>query len=197
VVLFIALRRPAQEMPAERPQPQWLALLGAAPQASFPANLAWAGLPELSNALPSAPGWQIRYNAVRTLALRGSARLPLNIMREMLDEERQMRNWRAVLVDGKLMSLEEYEKYLQKRNRPTVLADGREVADEDAARQMVLISLRSLTRWHQHGDAVHAIEQNNPSALAQVYQAVERLTHSPNLVVRTEAQKTQQELKKG
>ncbi len=173
VVLFVAMRRPVQEAPREKPRPQWLALLGAAPQATFPASVAWSGLPQLAAALPSPNGWQIRYNAVSTLALRGSPHLPLDIMREMLDEERQLHNWRAKL------------------------ADGREVADEGYAYQTVVVALKSLTRWHRHPDAVQSAEQNKPTELKQVYQAVDRLTQSPNLVVRTEAEKTRQELKKG
>jgi hypothetical protein len=173
VVLFIVLHRPARETPSEQARPEWLAVLGATPQASFPASLAWSGLPQLATALPSPPGWQIRYNAVSTLALRGSPYLPLDIMREMLDEERQLHNWRVVL------------------------ADGRQVANEGDAYQTVVVALKSLTRWHRHFDAVHAVEQSNPTALNQVYQAVDRLTKSANLVVRTEAEKTRQELRKG
>lgn len=173
VVLFVALRRPAREAPREQPRPEWVAMLGVAPPAAFPTSVPWGAMPELATALPSAPGWQIRYNAVRTLALRGSPHLSLDILREMLDEERQMRNWRAVLTDG------------------------RQVPDEDAAHQMVVIALKALTRWHQHADAVHVTEQSNPTGLKQVYQAVDRLTQSANLVVRTEAEKTRQELKKG
>ena len=171
VVLFIALRRPAQEMPAERPHPEWLALLGAAPQTGFPANVAWGSLPPLATAMPSAPGWEIRYNAALALARRGSAQLPLGLMREMLDEQQQMRNFRAVL------------------------ADGRQVADETAARETVLSALKALTQWHQLAPAV-TTERNNP-ALKEVYQAVDRLTQSANLVVRTEAEKTRQALKQG
>jgi len=165
VVLFIALRRPQQELPAERPHAEWLAFLAAAPQAGFPAALAWASLPQLGTALPSVKGWEIRYNAALALARRGSTGLPLGVMREMLDEDQQMRNFRATL------------------------ADGREVADESAARRTVLNALKALAQWHRHAGAVTAAGANDP-ALKQVYQAVDRLTYSPNLVVRTEAEKT-------
>lgn len=172
VVLFIALRRPAQDIPVERPHPEWLAVLGAMPQMAFPANVAWASLPPLATALPSAPGWEIRYNAALALARRGSAQLPLGLMREMLDEEQQMRNFRAVL------------------------ADGRQVADETAARQTVLSALKALALWHHHATAGSVAGRHNP-ALTEVYQAVDRLTQSTNLVIRTEAEKTRQELKQG
>jgi hypothetical protein len=172
VVLFIVLRRPAQETPAERPHPEWLAVLAASPQSPFPANVAWTALPPLATALPSAAGWEIRYNAALALARRGSAQLPLGLMREMLDEQQQMRNFRAVL------------------------ADGHQVADETAARKTVLSALKALTQWHQHPAAVRSAGPNNP-ALTEVYQAVDRLTQSPNLVVRTEAEKVRRELKKG
>src|ERR1700736_1810414 len=70
VVLYVALRRPDQEVRAE---------------------------PPLAAGLPSAPGWEIRYNATVALARRGSPQLPLGVLCEMLDEDRQMRNFRATL----------------------------------------------------------------------------------------------------
>jgi len=171
VVLYIALRRPRQELPVDQLRPEWLAPLAVTPQAGFPAALAWASFPQLGTALPSARGWEIRYNAVVALARRGSPALPLSLMREMLDEDQQMRNFRATL------------------------ADGRDVADETAARRTVLSALKALAQWHTHAAAVQSVGSDNP-ALVQVYQAVDRLTHSPNLVVRTEAGKTRQAFKR-
>jgi hypothetical protein len=85
----------------------------------------------------------------------------------MLDEDRQMLNFRATL------------------------SDGHEVPDEGAARRIVLGALKALAEWEHHADAVKTVGANNPGLL-QIQQAVERLTHSPNLVVRTEAEKTRQ-----
>ena len=73
------------------------------------------------------------------------------------------------------------------------LQDGREVADESAARRTVLAALGALTEWHRHAAAVQAVGADNPQ-LREVYQAIDRLTQSPNLVVRTEAEKTRQAL---
>jgi len=171
VVLYVALRRPQQEAPVERAHPEWLAALGIAPQSSLPAALPWTSLPGLATGLPSAPGWEIRYNAVVALARRGSPALPLAQMREMLDEDQQMRNFRATL------------------------ADGRDVPDETAARRTVLNALKALAQWHTHAAALKAMGPDD-LALAQVYRAVDQLTHSPNLVVRTEAEKTRQGFKR-
>jgi hypothetical protein len=169
VVLTVVLRRPAQELPAERTHLEWIGVLAAAPQTGFPATLAWSCLPQLREGLPSAQGWLIRYNAALALARRGSPRIPLDVLREMLDEEQQMRNFRATLKTGQ------------------------EVADESAARRTVINALMGVVEWHKHADAVRAVGADNPE-LKQVYQAIDQLAHSPNLVVRTEAEKTRQAL---
>jgi hypothetical protein len=170
VVLYVVLRRPPQDLPVDRSRPETVAVLvAAAPQSGFPAALPWAGLPQLASLLPSARGWEIRYNAALALARRGSPHVPLNVLREMLDEDHQMRNFRATLTDGQ------------------------EIADESAARQTVLSALRALAEWQRHADAVAAVGASNPQ-LQQVYQALDRLAASSNLVVRTEAEKTRQAL---
>jgi hypothetical protein len=93
-------------------------------------------------------------------------------MREMLDEDQQMRNFRETL------------------------ADGRQVSDESAARRTVLSALKALAQWHGHPGALPKEGAANP-ALVQVYQTVDRLTRSSNLVVRTEAEKTRKDFKRG
>ena len=144
IVLYVVLRRPHLETPVE------------AAHAAGPA---------------SARGWEIRYNATAALARRGSPRVPLDVLREMLDEEQQMRNFRVTLKGGQ------------------------EVADESAARSTVLSALKATVAWHTHADAVRAVGADNPQ-LQQVFLAIDKLTHSPNLVVRTEAEKTRQALKR-
>jgi hypothetical protein len=79
------------------------------------------------------------------------------------------------------------------RNFRATLEDGRDVADESAARRTVLGALAAVAEWHKHADAVRAVGADNPD-LQQVYRAIDKLTHSPNLVVRTEAEKTRQAL---
>lgn len=131
--------------------------------APFPASVAWAGLYQTAEALPSPPGWEIRYNAAATLARLGKANVPWPILQEMLDEERQMRNFRVQLQDGK------------------------NVPDESAARTTMLVALRAIAEWHRKqasGDREVSAE------LAKVYAAVDRLAQSPLISLKTEAEKT-------
>src|SRR5688572_136347 len=68
--------------------------------AHCPAGISWAAVYELGQKSPSAPGWGIRYNAAATLARRGSASVPWHLIREMLDEQQQLRNSRVRQPDG-------------------------------------------------------------------------------------------------
>src|SRR5207247_2332274 len=104
-----------------------------APNAAFPANLPWAALYEAGDALPSPPGWEVRYTATRVLAHHGSAKIRLDVLCEMLDERRQLRNFQAKL------------------------ADGRVVPDEAAAAEEVVIALKAVSEWHKHSAAVQAV----------------------------------------
>jgi hypothetical protein len=163
-VLVVLLRRPGQpEAPANKEPAKVFALV--TPGSAFPGNIAWSAVYQVGASLPSAPGWEIRYTATRVLANRGSSRLPLDVLAEMLDEERQMRNFQARLVDGRL------------------------VADAGAAGQEVVIALKAVSEWHRHADAVQAVGAASPQ-LQKVYQAVQKLTQSTNNVVRTRAQET-------
>src|SRR5262249_41539129 len=117
----------------------------------------------------SAPGWDVRYNATVALARRGSPHVRLDVLAEMLDEQRQMRNFRHTLHDG------------------------RNVADEAAARRTVLNALKAVKEWHAHPEAVKAVGRDNPQ-LQMVHAAVDRLADSSNIVVQTEARKTRQSL---
>src|SRR5438132_1667989 len=49
---------------------------------------------------PSEPGWEIRYQATVTLARRGSEKVPFDLLREMLDENQQLRNCVTKLQNG-------------------------------------------------------------------------------------------------
>jgi hypothetical protein len=164
------LRGTRQEIPTEKQRPDLLAAVVASPAPGLP-GLSWVALGQFAQTLPSPAGWQVRYQAATTLARLGSTKVPFGILAEMLDEDRQMRNRRAKLQDG------------------------REVPDEAAARGTVLIALRAVTAWHKHRTAVAAVGQSDPG-LRQVYAAIDRLTHSPNLVVKTEAEKTRLGLEK-
>jgi hypothetical protein len=71
------------------------------------------------------PGLKIRYNATIALARRGSPRVSLAMLKEMLDESAQMDNFRRKLSDGK------------------------EVADEALARQTVVTTLQAIAELHR------------------------------------------------
>lgn len=107
----------------------------------------------------SPPGWEIRYNAVTALARRGSDRVRdhLEVLGEMLDEHRQLQNFR------------------------TTLKDGHDVADEQAAHATVVSALKAVTELHEKKPSLDL------STLAPV---IEKLTHSDNLIVRNEAERT-------
>jgi hypothetical protein len=92
------------------------------------------------------------------------------VLGEMLDEPQQMRNFQATLKGGAV------------------------VVDESAARRTVLNALKATIQWHRHAGAVQAVGADNPQ-LQQVHQAIDKLTHSSNLFVRTEAEKARQALK--
>jgi len=164
-VLVIMLRRQGRAEPASVTRVETLAPSLVVPATGFPASLTWATIYQLGDALPSAPGWEIRYTATRVLALRGSPKIPLDNLCEMLDEGRQLRNFQVKLDSGKF------------------------IADEAAAQQEVLVALKAVAEWHNHEDAVQAVGQDNPQ-LQRLYSAVEKLKHSANNVIRTRARET-------
>lgn len=73
----------------------------------------------------SSPGWEIRYNATLALAQRGSARLRLGLLEEMLDEDQLRGNIR------------------------TKLSDGREVPNEGAVQETVIAALKATAELHR------------------------------------------------
>jgi hypothetical protein len=171
VVLVVVLRgRGGDDVPEEGIRPEPLVPLVASPAATFPGSLSWGALYQLGEALPSPPGWEIRYNATVALARRGSPYVRLDVLREMLDEQRQMHNFR------------------------TALPDGRNVPDEAAARRTVLGALKAVRDWHRHQGAIRQVGPDSPE-LRSLYVAVDRLADSPNRVVSTEAQETRLALK--
>ncbi|MCI0457516.1 MAG: hypothetical protein L0Z62_11145 [Gemmataceae bacterium] len=158
----LLVRGPQQELPSETRRPEVVAALVAAPTSGFPGTVPWSSLGKTAELMPSAPGWQVRYNATITLARRGSPEVPFDLLTEMLDENMQMRNFRARLQSG------------------------REVPDEAAARRTILQALRATVEWHKHPEARQALGPAH-AGLQSVYAAIDKLMNSPNLVVRTEA----------
>src|SRR5882724_12053506 len=51
----------------------YVASLTAPSGIGFPSHVSWPTVYQLSQSLPSEPGWGVRYNAAATLARRGSA----------------------------------------------------------------------------------------------------------------------------
>jgi hypothetical protein len=114
----------------------------------------------------SGQGWKIRYNANVSLAAIGSNQVRLDLLREMLDEPKQLKNFRAKLKDDK------------------------NVPDENGARSAILTTLKAIVAWHEKLDVRRAY-QSRQEDLRKVYAAIERLAaKSPSIVVRQEAQRT-------
>jgi hypothetical protein len=111
-------------------------------------------------------GWEIKYNAAQALARRGSLKTPLDVLEQMLDEERQRRSARITIDQGK--------------------QGKKEVPYEPMAQETVLAGLRALVVLHQKQPELDLSRFDAPLA---------RLEQSGNLVLRTEALKTRQALK--
>jgi hypothetical protein len=127
---------------------------------------------------PSRPGWGIRYDATLALARRASDRIKdphrLDEYREMLDEQQQLRNF--TLFPGE-------------RQRPD--EPPRKVAATDAAGayNTVLTALKVMGELHQKRPDLNLCKLD-PRIATQL----DQLTHSSNAAVRTEAERTRQEL---
>jgi hypothetical protein len=162
VLLTIMFQRSGPGLPASVDRPELLAAVLVRSDASFPAAVSWSGLYRFGEAFPSAPGWLIRYNAAGALARRGSDNVPWDVLREMLDESRQMHNFRVQLRDGRL------------------------VPDEAAARLTVLSALKAIAEWHKKQTAG---KEASPE-LAPVYAAVNKLAGNPVMEIKSQAENT-------
>jgi hypothetical protein len=171
VVLSILLNRPGGgAAPKETVPSEGLGLLGSVGAVSFPGSLDWPALAVMPKVLPSGPGWEIRYNATLALARRGSPHLPLDNVREMLDESQQMRNFRAPLDKGG------------------------SVPDEAAARQTILSTLDALAGWWQKLPATDRVRIDREPALRAVRAELDRLAESPITTLWSKAQQTRKVL---
>src|SRR5688572_29917259 len=92
VLLTIMFNRNTPYVPAASARPEAHAAALVRFDAPFPASVAWGGLYQVGEIMPSAPGWEVRYNAVQAQARRGSPHVRWDVMREMLDEGQQLRN---------------------------------------------------------------------------------------------------------
>lgn len=88
-----------------------------------------SAVPESATGQPSAAGWEVRYNAAMAFARRGSDKFldPVvqDLMKELLDEQQQLANFRNTLPDG------------------------REVRDPQAARAAVIGAMKSIADFHE------------------------------------------------
>jgi hypothetical protein len=163
VVIMIVVQRPAAPGKSAAAEPLVLPVLSAG--AGFPAALPWRDVIALGEQLPSATGWQIRYNAALALARRGSQHTPWTTIREMLDEERQRRNFRAKIAGATILP------------------------DEEAALRTVHATLAAVADWHKKQDAAKA---QISSELQLVYAEVDRLAENDNTPIRVQADRTRQ-----
>jgi len=161
VVLFWRNEPPPAAM--QTPPEHYVPLAIAPSLAPFPSSVSWAALVQLGETLPSAPGFDVRYNAATTLARRGSTATPWPLLREMLDEKQQLRNSRV--------------------RQP----DGRDVHDEFAARKKTISALQAIAAWHEKRKA--DTKPAAPAELRDIYAIVDQLAESSHGEVKIQAEK--------
>jgi hypothetical protein len=163
VLGFIFWRGKTPPPSVDVPPEHFVSSVVTPPLGDFPAGISWYAVLQLGETMPSAPGWEVRYNAATTLARRGSDAVPWPLLEEMLNEKLQMRNYRV-------------------RN-----ADGRDVYDEAAARANMVSALRAVAAWHEKRK-----EQSNrvaPPELLAIYVTVDGLASSDIAELRSQAEK--------
>jgi hypothetical protein len=158
VVTAILFMRPQPKPPTVAIAPENLVPLLVA---GYPEGMSFGVAFAMSDRLPSAPGCDIRYNATRSLARRGSTATPWPIMREMLDEAQQMRNARERLPDGTV------------------------AINESIARANMIGALKALAVWHEKQGA----KRETPAELREVYKQVDKLAESPIAELKAQAEK--------
>jgi hypothetical protein len=158
VVMAILFMRPQPATPRVAIAPENLVSLLVA---GYPDGTSCVTAFAMADRLPSAPGWEIRYNAATTLARRGSAAMPWPLMREMLDEPQQMRNAR------------------------TQLPDGTSVINEAVARANMIAALKALAVWHEKQGA----QREAPAELREIYKVVDKLAESSVAELKAQAEK--------
>jgi hypothetical protein len=102
---------------------------------------------------PSAPGWNIRYNATIALLRRGSDQVPWREVREMLDEKQQLKNSEV--------------------KRP----DGRMLPNESEARRFVIAALRAIADWKRKS-AETGKNVDDIAALPAIREQIDQLAKS-------------------
>src|SRR5262249_23074220 len=128
----------------------------------------WLALNQFPEVLPSRAGWEIRYTATHVLALRGHPQTPLDVLREMLDEDQQRRNNRMAVAGGKI------------------------VVNEAGVQRVLLIALKSVQEWHKNPRAVAVADKTE---LVSLRDAVEKLANHPNNAIKSEALEARAKMK--
>ena len=115
----------------------------------------------------------IQEDIKRYLAAIGSKKVRLDLLAEMLDEPKQLKNFRARLKDG------------------------RDVPDENGARSAIVTTLKAVVSWHKKLDVRHALRDNTQD-LDRVYGAMRKLAEkSPSIVLRNDAKRALQAIDQG
>jgi len=162
-VLTLLFWRNEPPMTQEHTPPEQVVPLVALPAlAPFPSNVSWGAMAELAETAPSAPGFDVRYNAAATMARRGDVATPWPLLLEMLDEKQQLRNSRVRQDNGK------------------------DVYDEIAARRKMIGALQAIAAWHEK----HKGEREVSSELRSVHVRVDELASSATGAVKDQAEKT-------
>ena len=164
VVLFIVFQSPKPMATKEKNAPPVAPTALALPMQAFPASIDWALLYQFGDALPSAEGFQIRYTAAGVQARLGSKETVWPQLREMLDEDRQKRNFRMKLPDG------------------------RDVPELAEARLTVVSALKAVAEWHEKQTDKSA--DSVPAGLKGIYPVVDKLCESETKEIREQAEKT-------
>jgi hypothetical protein len=166
VLGFMLWRQQPPDVKALTVAPENLVALTALPSTGdFPASVSWLAVQQMAETMPSAPGWEVRYNAAASLARRGSDAVRWDLIREMLDEPSQKRN------------------YLVRH------PDGRAVYDEAAARANMITALRAVATWHEKQKSTD--KTSVPPDLRAIYAQIDRLTESPYVELKVQAAKAQ------
>ena len=163
VLGIIFWRAPAPPPTLASPPEHHIPTVIMPPLGAYPSGVSWIALANLRETMPSAPGWNIRYNAATSLARRGSSSVPWHSIREMLDEKQQLRNQRLRLEDG------------------------RDVYDEAAARAYMLSALKAIAAWHEKRKADGKTDA--PPELREIYTIVDAFADSPFVELKLQAEK--------
>ncbi len=121
-----------------------------------------------SQAMTTKKGFKVQANATIALARRGSPRVRLDLLEEMLDPERL----------SKLFVIRVSQRGKSTEDQP----------DEAIVVQTVISALKALVQLHR---------KRPEMKLDRFVPLVEKLTESDNVAIRTEAEQTQMALKKG